>query len=520
MTPNDEKSSSTRGVEAERGSRDLAALESSIFAGRALIIAANRGPVTFQTRTDGSRTFNRGSGGLVTALMGLAQHVNATWVACARSEEDAQWEQGDVPLWGDENTIRVNFLSPSPAAYDGYYNVIANPLLWFLQHSMWDVPRQPVINLETWQAWEEGYVAINRQFADAIVDEVRTTWTESGKPTIVMLHDYHLYLAPRMVRTQMRPQERPVITHFVHIPWPGPDYWQILPPKMRVAILEGLLGCDVLGFQTKDDALNFMRTCQRHLHRVGVKYGKGRVWYRNHATYIRAYPISIDVGALRRLAGSDEVAAHRADIEELVGDRRMILRVERVEPSKNIVRGFIAYEEFLELYPDYIGEIQFVAILVPSRMDLGEYQDYLDEVMSIVGRINARYATADWEPIRVLVGESYVRAVAAMQRYDVLLVNSVVDGMNLVAKEGPIVNERCGALILSERTGAREQLQSGAIVIAPCDIHATALAIHEALNMPDAERCRRAAGLVDIVEENDITFWLTSQLETIAQLEL
>lgn len=496
------------------------ALESSIFADRALIIAANRGPVTFQTQADGSRTFNRGSGGLVTALMGLAQHVDATWIACARSEEDTAWEQGDVSLWKDDSTIRINFLSPSLEAYDGYYNVIANPLLWFLQHSMWDVPRQPIIDLETWTAWRQGYVAINQLFADAIVEQVRASKEIAGKQTIAMLHDYHLYLAPRMIRNQMRPYERPVITHFVHIPWPGPDYWQILPPEMRVSILEGLLGADVLGFQTNDDALNFMRTCQRHLKRVGVKYKKGRVWYRNHATHVQAYPISIDIGALRTLADSDEVAAHRQDILDMVGDKKMILRVERVEPSKNIVRGFIAFEEFLRLYPEYVDNVIFVAILVPSRMDLGEYRDYLDEVMSIVGRINAQYATADWEPIRVLVGESYTRAVAAMQCYDVLLVNSVVDGMNLVAKEGPIVNLRCGGLVLSERTGAREQLESAATVIAPCDIHATANALYDNLALPEEERCRRAARLAEIIDSEDITSWLTSQLETLEQLNL
>ena len=519
--PNDTESDSTgQDASVPDPHSKLDALESSLFADRALIIAANRGPVTFQTHADGSRTFNRGSGGLVTALMGLAQHVDATWIACARSEEDTEWAQGDVPLWEDGNTIRVNFLSPTADAYEGYYNVIANPLLWFLQHSMWDVPHQPIIDRTTWNAWHEGYVAINQLFADAIVEQVRDSWTTINEPTIAMLHDYHLYLAPRMIRNQMRPGERPVITHFVHIPWPGPDYWQILPPEMRIAILEGLLGADLLGFQTQDDALNFMRTCQRLLPRVGVRYKEGRVWYRNHATYVRAYPISIDVAALRQLSVSDEVAAHRAEIDEMVGDNKMLLRIERIEPSKNIVRGFVAFEELLEVHPEYIGAINFVAILVPSRMDLGEYQDYLDEVMAIVGRVNARFATATWEPIRVLVGESYARAVAAMQRYDVLLVNSIVDGMNLVAKEGPIVNERNGGLVLSERTGAREQLQDGAIVIPPCDIYATANAIHTALNLPAEERARRNDYLVAVVTEQDITHWLTSQLETLERLGL
>ncbi|MFN2180468.1 MAG: trehalose-6-phosphate synthase [Candidatus Promineifilaceae bacterium] len=486
------------------------------FNDRSLIIAANRGPVTFQTAEDGSRTFTRGSGGLVTALVGLARQVDATWIGCARTEADTEWERGDVALWKGRETLSVQLLSPDPQAYEGYYNVIANPLLWFLQHSMWDIPRKPVIDRSTWAAWSEGYVAINQLFADAIVEQSKGL----AKRPLVMLHDYHLYLAPRMVRMQLRPSERPALTHFVHIPWPGPDYWSILPPQMRSAILEGLLGADLVGFQTHDDVLNFIRTCQQYLTRVGAKYKLQRVWYRNHATHVRAFPISIDVQGLRRVARSAEVAQLRKEIEELLGDRQLILRIERIEPSKNIIRGFQAFEEMLVTYPEYRERVMFLAILVPSRMDLGEYRDYLEEVMAAVGRINAAYATGTWEPVRILVGEKYERAVAAMQCHDVLLVNSIADGMNLVAKEGPVVNRREGQLVLSERTGAREQLESAAIVISPCDISATAVALHKALSMSKSERRWRARELRRLVEQEDIYWWLCRQIETVEQLGL
>jgi trehalose 6-phosphate synthase len=492
------------------------ALQTDFLSHRALIIAANRGPVTFETAEDGSLRFQRGEGGLVTALIGLCRHVDATWIACAQTEADATWREGSVAFSDEGSTIRVQFLSPEAAAYEGYYNVIANPLLWFLQHSMWDVPRAPVIDQAVWQAWEEGYVAVNHLFAEAIAERARAT----SCPTLVMLQDYHLYLVARFLRTKMRPRERPTLLHFIHIPWPGPEYWRILPPAMRQAILDGLCAVDVLGFQTREDRLNFIRTCQSHLSRAYVKYKRGRVWYRNHATYVRDFPISIDVDALRQAAESQEVVDYLSEIQDVVGERQLILRVDRIEPSKNIVRGFHAFEEMLELYPEHRGQVQFLALLVPSRMDVDEYQNYLDELMAAAGRVNAKYGTSEWEPVRVLVGDSYPRAVAALQLYDVLLVNAIADGMNLVAKEGPIVNQRNGVLILSERTGARQQLEPGAIIISPCDVYATAEALHQALVMSPEERSERAARLRWLIEREDITAWLYRQLETVAELNV
>jgi trehalose 6-phosphate synthase len=505
---------------SEDKASELAAAGSPLplLSNRALIIAANRGPVTYQTAQDGSRTFSRGTGGLVTALIGLAQHSEVAWIACARSEDDVNWGQGQVTLdiGRKPATMHLNFLSPDPVAYDSYYNVIANPLLWFLQHSMWDLPLAPVIDHATWQAWREGYVAVNQLFADAIVQETRS----AGQPALAMLQDYHLYLAPRLVRSQMRPAERPTLLHFVHIPWPGPEYWRILPPAMRQAILDGLCGVDLLGFQTRGDALNFMRTCQAYLPRASVKYGKGRVWYRNHATHVREFPISIDVKRLQQMARSAEVETLRGEVASMIGEQKLILRVERIEPSKNIVRGFQAFEELLESHPEHLECVTFVAILVPSRLEVPEYRSYLDAVMAAVGRINARFGNSRWEPVRVLLGDSYPRAVAAMQLYDVLLVNSIADGMNLVAKEGPIVNQRDGVLVLSEGTGAREELEGGALVIAPCDVYATAQALHRGLTMPADEKRERAALLRVAIEQNDIGTWLNNQLEMVDRLKL
>jgi trehalose 6-phosphate synthase len=335
-----------------------------------------------------------------------------------------------------------------------------------------------------------------------------------------MLQDYHLYLAPYYVRRVLRPRAKYTLMHFVHIPWPGAEDWAYLPPRMRLSILEGLLSVDLLGFQTREDGLNFIRTCESHLAHTHVNFKLGRVWYRNHATNVRDFPISIDVKSLRKFSESEEVADQRKALLEQYGDRQLILRIDRIEPSKNIVRGFQSFDELLEIHPEYRGKVTFLALLVPSRMEVEEYQNYLNELMGAAGQVNAKYGDSTWEPVRVVVGENYPRAVAAMQLYDVLLVNSIADGMNLVAKEGPVVNQQNGVLILSEHTGARQQLESGALIIPPLDISATAFAIHQALIMPDGERKEKAGRLRSLIESEDIVDWLCQQLEAIIKLGL
>ena len=488
-----------------------------LLTSRHLIIASNHGPVTFHRDDQGEIQPQRsGGGGLVTALSGIAQHVEPTWVASAISEEDKNWHGGVVPIGESGSSIRLNFVASEEAAYDGYYKVIANPLLWFLQHSMWDIFRSPTIDRTTWQNWQNGYVTVNRLFAETISKQILA----SQKPALVMLQDYHLYLAPYFIRRVLRPKARYTLMHFIHIPWPGAEDWGFLPPRMRQSILEGLCAVDLLGFQTREDGLNFIRTVESLLPQAHVNFKHGRIWYRNHATHVRDFPISIDVGGSKRLAESEEVAENHKSFLELYGGNPLILRIDRIEPSKNIVRGFQAFDEMLELHPEHRGRVQFLALLVPSRMEVEEYQNYLNELMGAAGQVNAKYGDSTWEPVRVVVGENYPRAVAALQLYDVLLVNSIADGMNLVAKEGPIVNQQNGVLVLSERTGARQQLESGALVIPPLDVSATASALHQALIMPADERKEKAERLRHLVEAEDIINWLCQQLETIVTLGL
>lgn len=492
--------------------------QAAVLENRSLIIASNRGPISWHFDEDGELKGQRGSGGLVTALTGMAHHLDACWIACTLSDADRTWKGGAVPFGDheDEREVQVQFVAPSPEAFEGYYNVISNPLLWFLQHSMWDNVRAPTIDSTTWHAWEDGYVCVNQLFADEISAQIRS----SQKPVLVMLQDYHLYLAPAQIRKQLPRGKKFSILHFIHIPWPGSEDWGLLPAVMRREILVGLCAVDLLGFQTREDALNFIRTCESHLPGCQVNFRESRVRFRNHNTHVRDFPISIDVQALKELAESEEVRNFREQLMSSFGHNRLIIRVDRTEPSKNIRRGFQAFDELLELYPEHRGSVQFVALLVPSRLEVEEYQNYLDELNATAGRVNAKYGDSEWEPIRLLVGENYYRAIAALQLYDALLVNSIADGMNLVAKEGPTVNQRNGVVILSERTGARQQLESGALIIAPLDIYGTAQALHTALTMPADERAERAERLRWLVEQEDITGWLCRQLDELKKLGL
>jgi trehalose 6-phosphate synthase len=487
-----------------------------------LIIASNRGPIEFQEEDDGSLSTKRGTGGVVTAVSAVSRYTDPIWVAAAMTPGDRiRHEQaesaGETVISPDDSDFRLRFVVTDEDVYDRYYNHISNPLLWFLQHYLWDTPRSPDIDAETWTAWREGYVPANKAFADEIVAAVDAG---SGTP-VVMLQDYHLYLAPGYIREQ-----RPDITlqHFIHIPWPDPDYWRLIPSEMREAICHSMLANDIIGFQAPGHARSFMNTCQANLNDVELDYASGSITYNGHVTRVRHYPISIDVDAVRETALEEDAARHAEHLEQFWNEHT-IIRVDRAEPSKNIVRGFHAYDRFLEKHPEFLGKVNFVAFLVPSRLEVPEYVDYLDDINTIVGRINTKYANAAeqdgvaWEPINLFLGDDYHRALEAMKHYDVLLVNAVIDGMNLVAKEGALLNERDGVPILSEGAGVFQQLGQFTLNVSPTDIEGTADAIYQALTMDPSERKRRASDLRDSIVDQDILEWIYQQLRDLAELD-
>lgn len=500
---------------AEAQAERLRRLSEDVFADRTLIMASNRGPIEY-TITDRGIEGERGAGGLVTAMSAISQYVEVTpiWIAAAMSEGDRKMEitsGGTAVRWDQEGTtFDLRFVAIDPDTYDAYYNTISNPLLWFLQHYLWDAPRTPNITSDVWNAWG-AYHNVNQAFADMICQEAQ----RASHPPVIMLHDYHLYFCPQYLRQLDLPADS-IITFFLHIPWPGPDYWSLLPTTMRQSILESLCQCDILGFQTQRYMRNFLNTCLDFLPDAHIDYTNHTITRNGHTVELHHYPISVDVTGLLDLANSPEVRQYRQRLRAYTGDQT-IVRIDRVEPSKNIVRGFQAFEQLLEQYPDYRGRVKFVAVLVPSRLGVEEYQRYLEEIMVRAGWINTNYGYEEWQPVELLVGQNYPRAIAVLQHYDVLLVNAIIDGMNLVAKEGVTVNERGGVLVLSEGAGVAEQLHTHALIVSPTDIVGTTEALRTALEMAPTERHERASALREQVAREDLSMWLAHQFHDIKQ---
>ncbi|MDP8948124.1 MAG: trehalose-6-phosphate synthase, partial [Actinomycetota bacterium] len=355
----------------------------------------------------------------------------------------------------------------------------------------------------------EGYVPVNRNFAEA----VSRTVEGEGSP-VILLHDYQLYMTPLFVRESLG--ERTLgafVSLFVHIPWPEPDYWRVLPKYIREDVLISLLSADVVAFHTKGYARNFVETAAAILG-AQIDAENGIVYRDGREVWVRAYPISIDPAEFEELAGSEAVVEQEDFVKGLPG--RLLLRVDRMDLSKNIVRGFQAYGRMLERHPEMVGEVTFFAQLQPSRGDVPEYARYAEVVQEKVEEVNERHGDASWRPIELSMQDNFPLSVAAYKNYDALLVNAVRDGMNLVAKEAAVVNERDGVLVLSENAGAHEELEENALTVNPFDLDEQADAIYEALTMPDGERHRRARALRETVLDNTIEDWVEAQMRDIA----
>lgn len=499
----------------ERATR-LSELTAQMLRRRRLIMASNRGPVEFIAGPNGVLTPRRGSGGVVTALTSVSRIADVTWIAAAMSDGDRAAARaartGRVAATGssEHEKLYVRFVDVPRDAYHRYYNIFCNPLLWFIQHYMWNTPRTPNISRTVYDAWEHGYLPVNHMFAQTIAEEAAT----DPVPPYVILHDYHLYAAVGAVREQV---PTAIIQHFTHIPWPDPRYWSLLPQVMRHLIYESLCAADVIGLQTMRDVRNFLHCCEAFLDKPDVDYRRNTVWYRGRLTHVRAYPISVDTETLAAFAESEEVRRYDAELAPLTRGKT-IVRVDRAEPSKNILRGFRAYELLIQRYPHLRRRVNFLAFIVPSRTDIGVYQTYTDEIFELVEAINDEYGTPDWTPVSLFYENNYAQAIAALRHYDVLLVNPLIDGMNLVAKEGAVVNRRDGVILLSEGAGAFEQMRDHVLPVAPADIEGVVRALHQALTMPKRERAARARALRRLMREADLTDWLERQFRDLVAL--
>jgi trehalose 6-phosphate synthase len=481
-----------------------------------LLVASNRGPVTFLRREDGGLVPRRGGGGLVSALTGVAARTGALWVCTALSDADREAARAapggrlaphdlDVQRGGvDAAHAVVRMLDIDARTFHRAYDAVANSTLWFVHHLLWQTPVSPVFDGAFAREWE-GYASYNRAFADAVAEE-------AAPGARVLVQDYHLSLVPAMLRAA-RPDLR--TAHFSHTPWAPPDYFALLPADVARALLEGLLGADHAGFLSPRWAAAFL-ACAEELLGARVDRDARTVRHRGRTTQVGVHPLGVDPQALRERAARADVEARRAALAEDLAGRRAVVRVDRTELSKNIVRGLLSFRELLRTHPEHVGEVVHVAFAYPSRAELPEYREYTATVLRVAEEINDEFGTDDWQPVLLQVEDDYARSLAAYRLADVLLVNPVRDGMNLVAKEGPVLAEDGCALVLSTEAGAAVEMGRDALLVNPYDVAGTAEALHRGLTMGDDERRRRCRGLVEAATALTPERWFHDQLEALA----
>ena len=477
---------------------------------RLLIVASNRGPVSYSRAEDGALSAKRGGGGMVSGLTSglgaVAADGGALWLCAALSEADREAARESDRALSGPGEVPVRMLDIPADVFNAAYNRISNSVLWFVHHLLFDTPNQPRFDAAFRADWA-AYVAYNEAFATALAQECA-----SG--TRVLVQDYHLSLAPRLLRDRC-PAAR--IAHFEHTPWAPPEYYQMLPDDVAVAILDGMLGADHAGFLAERWADAFLDCCESVLGAevTRIRPGVGRVVYRNRVTAVAVHPLGVDAGGLRARAREEDVQVSGGAIREMAKGRQLIVRVDRTELSKNIVRGLAAYRELLASRPEWRGRVTHLAFAYPSRSALAEYQAYTAHVQELAAEINDEFGTLDWEPIILDLRDDYPRSLAACGLADVLLVNPIRDGMNLVAEEGPILSERGCALVLSREAGAAALVGEAALLVNPYDVSATADALHAGLVMPTAERRRRTATIADAAAARAPQRWLAEQVEAL-----
>ena len=451
---------------------------------RPIVLASNRGPLSFRLDDSGTPIARRGAGGLVSGLAPLVAGTDATWLAAAMTDGDRVVAR--EPLVEAEG-FRARMLDIDPAEFAMAYDVVCNATLWFLYHGLFDLARRPRFDHRFTEAWD-AFRSVNRSFADAVAES-------APDGAAVLVQDYHLSLVGPMV-AERRPDLRTV--HFSHTPFAGPDLMRVLPDRFAEELLEGMAGHHACGFHSARWADAFTDSCEQ-------------IIGRRPATFVA--PLASDPDDIRGVAGSEACRTAVAELDDLLGDRLLLARVDRIELSKNIVRGFHAYDDLLTRYPEWRERVVFGAFLYPSREGLPEYLAYRQEVESVIDAINRRWRTPTWEPILADLSDDFPRSVAALCRYDVLLVNPIRDGLNLVAKEGPLVNDRDGLVALSPEAGVWDELAGAARRVHPFDITGTADVLAAALSAGGAERSVESAELRRRAEARTPAHWLEDQLD-------
>lgn len=453
---------------------------------RPIVIVSNRGPISFAFGANDEPVARRASGGLATAIGNAVVGTEAVWIAASLSDADNQAAQNGLI---ESEGFRLRLLAIDPSTYSAYYNTVANGTLWFLNHGLFDAARRPRFDRRWHKAWES-FREVNAAFAQAVA-------AEAPRDALVLVHDYHLSLIGAELSAA-----RPDITsvYFHHTPFCGPDALNMLPDNVSAELMNGLAGFDVCGFHSPRWAKAF-EACATEIIGSAPK------------TFVS--PAAGDARDLMDTVNNPGCQASIKQINAQVGTRKLIVRVDRIELSKNLLRGFLAFQDLLENHPECREQVVFVAFVYPSREGLAEYLAYRLEVEGLVRRINDRWRTPDWEPIIYDASDDYPRSIAALCLYDVLLVNPIRDGLNLVAKEGPLINQSNGVLVLSKEAGVWDELGDVAIGINPYDIAGTSDALHTALSMEPADREHHATSLRQHAGTRSPHDWYLDQIQAL-----
>jgi alpha,alpha-trehalose-phosphate synthase [UDP-forming] len=449
-----------------------------------LVIVANTLPV--RRAAAGDRQWTMSPGGLVSALAPFAREQQGSWVG---------WT-GEIDVARDPFThdgIRNIPIAVSRQEHVNFYEGVCNSTLWPLYH---DAVRPPEYHRHWWRA----YTSLNRRFAEAAAEV-------AAPGAVVWVHDYHLQLVPSMLRT-LRDDVR--IGFFFHIPFPSEALYDRLP--WRREVVEGVLGADTVGFQTRADRRNFARMAQRH---AGAGFSGDAVSYRGRTVRTGVFPISIDAERFERAAGSDGVRARAAEFgRQLGGGRKMMLGVDRLDYTKGIDLRLKAFQQLLENRPDAIHEIVLVQVAVPSRERIDEYKEIRSHVEQLVGQINGRYGEVGIAVVHYLRRTLPFEELVAMYcAADIMAVTPLRDGMNLVSKEYVASRlDGSGVLLLSEFAGASAELR-GAIRVNPYDVDGMAEAMGQALDMPPRDARRQMRGMQRVVKQFTVHTWAKAFLD-------
>ncbi|MEP7313954.1 MAG: trehalose-6-phosphate synthase [Pseudomonadota bacterium] len=471
----------------------LAHVATEHLQGAEMLVVSNREPYIHHREESGEIKVQVPASGMVTALEPVIRACSGTWIAHGSGNADREVvdRQDKVGVPPEDPTYSLRRVWLTEEEENGYYYGFSNEGMWPLCHLAYV---RPAFRLEDWQQ----YQAVNEKFAQVVSRE-----SKSDRP-IVFIQDFHFALLPAMVRER---KPRATLIMFWHIPWPNAETFGVCP--WREELLRGLLMCDVLGFHTRQHCQNFLATVDRYIE-CQIDHEHMTITTQGHVCHVSPYPISIEWPP-RWIAQVADVAECGRLVRErfkLAPGVRLGLGVERWDFTKGIVERFHALERLFESRPEWRGRMSFLQIAAPTRSRLPAYKAIQDETYAEVARINALFGTADWQPI-VLVdtAQGPLQVFELYRAADFCLVNSLHDGMNLVAKEFVAArDDEDGVLILSTFAGASRELLE-ALLVNPYDIAQTADAILAALDMPRDERLERMRLMRRTVKENNVYRW-------------